>query len=127
MARDGSITLGWADGEYRFRLAWAQLRALQEACDAGPGHVLERLQTNRWRIEDIEQVLFQGLLGGGMEAAQVRRLIRAYVQEQPLGENVMIAQAVLAAAVVGAPDDDEAQMPSGKPMPADRPPLNGAN
>lgn len=120
MARDGSITLGWADGEYRFRLAWAQLQAVQEACDAGPGHVLERLQGNRWRIEDIEQVLFQGLLGGGLDAATVRRLVKTYVHDQPLTENILTAQAVLAAALVGPPDD-EVDMP-GKPQPADQHP-----
>ena len=125
MTHDGAITLGWADGEYRFRLAWAQLQALQAACDAGPGHVLERLQDNRWRIDDVEQVLFQGLLGGGAEPATVRRLIKTYVHEQPLAENIMIAQAVLTAALVGPPDD-EPDMP-GKPPAATQPPENRAS
>lgn len=125
MTHDGAITLGWADGEYRFRLAWAQLQALQAGCDAGPGHVLERLQSNRWRIEDIEQVLLQGLLGGGAEPATVRRLIKTYVHEQPLAENIMVAQAVLTAALLGPPDD-EPDMP-GKPEAAMPSPASGAS
>lgn len=116
MARNGDITLGWADGEYHFRLAWGQLVALQEACDAGPGEILQRLTGGRWRVQDLEQTILQGLIGGGMEAAQARKLVQSYVRESPLNENVLVAISVLMAALNGAPpEDDDAP---GKPDPA---------
>lgn len=114
MARHGDVTLGWADGEYRFRLPWGGLIAVQEACDAGPAHVLERLVTGRWMVQDIREVLFQGLLGGGMDAAPARKLIARYVEQAPLNENVIVAQAVLMAALAGV-DDDPVDLPPGKP------------
>ena len=114
MARHGDITLGWADGEYLFRLAWAQLLALQEACDAGPQHILDRLCGRQWRLQDVEQVLFLGLVGGGMDRAEARRLMRAHVHDQPLAENLLVAQAVLAAALLGPGDEALDDLP-GKP------------
>lgn len=119
MSRHAQVTLGWADGEYTFRLGLGELMTLQEACDAGPAHILERLQTDRWRVQDVEQTLFLGLLGGGMERAPARTLIRAYVHERPLAENVLVAQSIILAALVGAPDDDELEDLPGKPVPAD--------
>lgn len=105
MSRSGKVTLGWADGEYAFRLGWAQLGAVQEACDAGPAWVLNRLHSGEYRTHDIEAPIFQGLLGGGMEPAQARKLVRLYVHEQPLAENVLVARAILAAAIVGVEDE----------------------
>lgn len=114
MSRHAEITLGWADAEYCFRLPWAGLIAVQDACDAGPAHILERLSTGMWRVEDIRAVLFHGLVGGGMEREFARKLIGRFVEDAPLNENVLVAQAVLLAALNGAPDDP-VEMPPGKP------------
>lgn len=114
MARHGEITLVWADGEYCFRLGWRELIAVQEACDAGPAYILDRLAGRDWRMEHVEKVLFHGLMGGGTEIGEVRRLIKTFVHECGLLENVLIAQAVLWAALEGAPDEVLDDMP-GKP------------
>lgn len=111
MSRHGDITLAWADGEYRFRLGWGELIALQEDCDAGPAHILERLATGRWLVQDLRAVILHGLLGGGLEAARARTLVRRHVEEAPLSESVLVAQAVLLAALRGA-DDDPAEIPA---------------
>ena len=66
MSRDASLELDWADGRYTFRLAWAELEQLQEACDAGPYVILNRLIDGSWRIADISNVIRLGLVGGGM-------------------------------------------------------------
>ena len=116
MSRHGDVTLDWADGEYTFRLAWGQLIAVQEACDAGPAHILHRLQTGAWRVQDIEAVLLHGLLGGGVPRDRARMLMRSFVHNAPLAENVAVAQAVLLAALLGAPEaEDAAELPPGKP------------
>lgn len=106
MSRDASITLDWADGTYAFRLAWGELEKLQEACDAGPYVILGRLIDGAWRVADISNVIRLGLIGGGMPPVEALKKVRGYVEDRPPMENLTIAQAVLSAAIVGAPDED---------------------
>lgn len=115
MSRHGNITLDWADGAYAFRLAWGQLIAVQEDCDAGPAHILERLISGRWRVQDIRAVLFHGLVGGGMAVEEARGKVRIHVENAPLNGNVSAAQAVLLAALNGV-EEDPADLPPGKPQ-----------
>jgi len=106
MSRDAKITLDWASGSHTFRLAWGQLSELQEKCDAGPYTVLQRLYRGDWKIEDISNVIRLGLIGGGMEPVPALKLVRGYVEARPPMESLQTAQAVLAAACIGAPDED---------------------
>lgn len=106
MSRDGSIDLDFADGTYHFRLAWGELGKLQEACDAGPYVVLDRLMSGRWRVSDISETIRLGLIGGGQEPAKALKLMRDYVQERPPLESLVLAQRVLGAAVVGTPEEE---------------------
>lgn len=106
MARDARIELDFADGTYSFRLGWGELAKLQEACDAGPLKILERLHNDDWRVEDISSVLRLGLIGGGMEPASALKKVRAYVEDRPPVENLLPAQAVLAVGCYGAPEED---------------------
>ncbi|UXS00835.1 gene transfer agent family protein [Agrobacterium tumefaciens] len=103
--RDARIDVDWADGTYSFRLAWGQLIELQEKCDAGPFVVLQRLYDNQWRVEDISNVIRLGLIGGGMESVAALRLVRTEVESRPPTANLNQAIAVLAAALMGAPDE----------------------
>jgi hypothetical protein len=117
VSRDASITLTWADGDYVFRLGYGELMQLQEACDAGPMWILSRLQMptaeNRgWRVQDVAHVLRLGLIGGGLDPIKALRLVREYVEARPPMESLRHAQAVLSAALVGAPE--EAQKKSAK-------------
>lgn len=105
MSRDARIELDWADGTYAFRLAWGQLAELQEKTDCGPYVVLNRLYSNQWRVEDISNVIRLGLIGGGMAPVDALRRVRAYVEDRPPLENVPAAQAILAAGLVGAPEE----------------------
>jgi len=79
--RSARVELDWGDGTYTFRLAWGQLVELQEKCDAGPYVILQRLQTGAWQKT------------------------RAYVEAFPPMENLMPAQGILAAALMGARDE----------------------
>lgn len=105
MARDASITLDWADGTYTFRLAWGDLARLQEATDAGPYVLLQRLNDGTWKLGDISAVIRCGLIGGGMEPAQALKKVRSYVEDRPPMENLLTAQAVLTTGLVGAPEE----------------------
>lgn len=104
--RDGSVMLPFADGEYRFRLAWGQLAELQEKCNAGPYVVLDRLLTMTARIEDIAETVRLGLIGGGADPYAATKLVTTYVKERPLNETIVIAQQILGAAVIGSPEEE---------------------
>lgn len=103
--RDARVSFDWADGTYSFRLAWGQLGELQEKCDAGPYVVLQRLHSGSWRIEDITNIIRLGLIGGGMEPSPALKLTRAYVEARPPMENLIPAQVILSAALMGAPEE----------------------
>jgi len=105
MSRDARVELDWADGTYSFRLAWAQLIELQEKCDAGPYVVLNRLHSGQWRVEDISNVIRLGLIGGGMAPVEALKKVRTYVEARPPLENVLYAQAIIAAGLQGAPEE----------------------
>lgn len=106
MSRDGSIDLDFADGTYHFRLAWGELIKLQEACDAGPYVVLDRLLTGRWRMQDISETLRLGLIGGGLEPVKAVKVIRDYVETRVPLESLVFAQRVLGAAIIPPAEED---------------------
>lgn len=112
MSRSGKLELAWGDGagaggdgHYPFRLAISQLEELQEKCDAGPQQIMRRLSDGTWRTYDVRETIRLGLIGGGLEPAKALSLTKRYVDERPLAENVMTAQLVIMAAVVGVPDE----------------------
>lgn len=105
MSRDAKIELDWADGLKVFRLGWGEIIQLQEACDAGPYVVLQRLITGGWKVQDISSVIRLGLVGGGLEPAKALKLVRDYVESRPPMENTMLASAILNAGLMGAPDE----------------------
>ena len=105
MARDASVTLPWADGNYTFRLGWAELIMLQEACDAGPFEILAHLSTTKWKIQEISHVIRCGLIGGGIEPAKALTLVQTYVEKRPPMENLVFAKGILSVGVHGAPDE----------------------
>jgi hypothetical protein len=104
--RDGRIEFDWADGTYSFRLAWGQLAELQEKCDAGPYLVLNRLHNGAWRIEDITNIIRLGLIGGGLQPSAALKLVRSYVEGRPPMENLIPAQVILSASLMGAPEEN---------------------
>lgn len=116
MSRDAKIQLVWADGEYTFRLGWGEIEALQEACDAGPWMILERLFSKQCLIGDISNVIRQGLIGGGLEPVSATKLVRTYVEKRPPAENLLFATVILQAAVQGADDEPVGEQPAASQM-----------
>jgi len=109
--RNGQIELDFGDGTYSFRLGWGELQKLQEACDAGPFAIFDRLGDKSFKVQDIREVLRLGLIGGGLEPSKALSLVRDWIEERPLLENVPIAQVVLSAALVGAPEEETIKKP----------------
>lgn len=116
MSRDASIELTWADDDYTFRLGWSELEALQEACDAGPWVILERLHNKQCRSGEIADVIRQGLIGGGLKPPEATKLVQRYVKERvsDLAENLLFAIAILQTALQGAPDEPVGEQEAGQ-------------
>jgi len=108
------MELTWAGGEHTFLLTIDLLRALQDKCDAGPAFILQRLTQNRWMVDDVIQPIRLGLEGGGMGKEDARKLVKKFVEDRPLTESVLTAQAVLAGALFGAEDDPTGESQAGE-------------
>lgn len=114
MSRHGEVTIPWGDQEYKFRLGYGELRQLQEACDAGPPRIADRLRPydvqlnphgDNWRIQDIRETIRLGLIGGGMTSHDALVKVIKFVDAVPLIENRFIAYAIIQAAISGATDE----------------------
>jgi hypothetical protein len=106
MSRDGSCELPFNGQRTFFKLTWRELMKIQEACDAGPYVVLDRLVSGRWRLQDISETIKWGLIGGGMSQNAAIRMVETEVEGRPPLENLVIAQKVLGAGVVGTSEED---------------------
>ena len=117
-----ATTLTWIGGEHPFALALGNLRAVQRHCDAGPLQIFDRLGNGTWRVDDVFEVIRQGLIGGGMEQKEAGPLVAGLMDRHALVDFVLTARAVLAASLMGEEDD-----PVGKPMGETSPPESGAS
>ena len=112
----GLVELNWPGGEHAFRLRLGELQALQEKCDAGPELILQRVRLGVWQVNDLFETLRLGLIGGGVDRDSARKLVIDAFERTPLMEFKTPAIEVLAAALIGVPDD-----PAGEPSPAGDP------
>jgi len=78
---------------------------LQEAVDAGPWVVLQRLVDKTCRVGDISNVIRLALIGGGLEPVPALKLTREYVEKRPPAENLLHAFAILSVALNGASEE----------------------
>jgi hypothetical protein len=104
----------WAGGEHDFALRIGELRALQDRCGAGPGHVLQRLATGQWRVDDPIEVIRLALMGGGMKREDAARLVTLHVEAKPLTGSVVLAYGILSAALNGVEDDPVGERRAGE-------------
>lgn len=106
MSRDGSCEVVFNGQITAFRLSWRELMKIQEACDAGPFVVLDRLLTGRLRLQDISEVIKWGLIGAGVDQQTAIKLVSSEVESRRPLENLVVAQIVLGAGVVGSTEED---------------------
>lgn len=111
MSRSARYTGPFGDGPHDFQLNIAELEELQEKCDAGPEEIFHRISEGRWRVADIRETIRLGLKGAGMVALTARAMVDRYAGPGQLADNKELATCILAAALVGAPDED---VPSGE-------------
>lgn len=136
MSRSGEILRPWGASEYTFRLGIGEWRKIQETCDAGPGEIAQRLAAwaavrkampkadfidvmaaggvGRWRVDDVREVLYRGLTGGGLEPSLAGRVLHELHDERPLMENLALALEVVLASLAG-PEDEPVGEREGEP------------
>lgn len=102
----------WPGGEHAFRLGIAELRALQQTTDCGPEHLANRISLGQWHVDDLREVLRNGLIGGGMAHVEAVQLVDR-VFEPPFARFKGPAIEVLGFGCLYGPEDD----PVGETMP----------
>jgi hypothetical protein len=107
MAVNGEIELSWADGQHKFNVAKLKcVLELEEKCGVGFAEIYQRLVQGKWYFNDIRETLRLGLIGGGLPPDRALALINRYVDGEPMAQNVLPAQAVIMAALVGVQGDN---------------------
>lgn len=99
------VTLTWVGGEHDFALYLGNLRAVQKYCDAGPEQILKRILHEEWRVDDLFEVIRQGLIGGGMSGKDASSIVTEAFNRHPLLQFKLTAQAILAASLAGFEDE----------------------
>ena len=97
--------MAWVGGEHPFRLALAELEALQDKCDAGPEIVLNRVQFGGWKVADLYETVRWGLIGGGMERVPADKLVRRMFETHPPMAFKTLAAQILYSSLYGPADD----------------------
>jgi hypothetical protein len=134
MSRNGDIVLSLGGEERTFRFGLAEHRRVQEKLNVGVSEVLQNLHLfvqsinagltmrqvldhqllGKVRPDQIREVLFQGLVGGGMDPEAAGRLCKEWVDApRPVKHTAPIAYAVAEAALLGPDDEDAAGNPAG--------------
>lgn len=130
MSRSGEISLEWGgEPDRTLRLGIGQLKKLQEKLDAGPLGIAAKCQISLaalayqrqrdWvslsrldlaqlaELVHVRETLHQGLLGAGVPLPVADKLVREYVEERPLAENLIVTVQLCTASVYG-PEDEQA-------------------
>lgn len=101
MNRHGAIDLTWAGGDHTFRLGMDQIEELEATTEMSVFllHAAMASDIPMARLKHYSETIRLGLLGGGMKPLEARVLTKRYVDERPLVESVVLAQAILRASL----------------------------
>lgn len=106
-------TIVWAAGEHDFRLDIGALRAIEQRCDAGVSVTLLRLLGQQWKADDVLSVIRLGLVGGGMDGDNARKLVDKALETASLFALSVTAADVLRRFVMFDGDDQPGEADAG--------------
>jgi hypothetical protein len=136
-----AVTLPFAGEDRLFKLGIGQWRAIQDKCKAGPEIIAARLATSSsaiglgldlvnsiaagavgdWRVDDVREVIFQGLIGGGTDVTTSTLLVQTYVDVRNTRPLVPVAFGIVKASLEGlatsAPGEAKGADPDPDPGP----------
>jgi hypothetical protein len=125
MSRRAEVRLQLGPRKYLFRLGLGELERVQDETGAGPFEVYARLAAAQLAIatglhlfdgmlvaagcklgpKDAPQVVYNGLIGGGLAPDEALALTETWIVKRPLAEQVPVAHAVIMAAIIGVKDE----------------------
>lgn len=92
----------WSGGEHVFNLnhPWVRnvlsIRGLPGDYGSTPSACFKRFEQGIFSTEDVERVIYLGLIGGGLSVSHAAALVKEFVSSQPVLENSVTAFSVLA-------------------------------
>lgn len=93
------------EGYYALCLRIDELIQLQEKLGVGPNVIAQRLLRGEWLVEDVQQTIRLGLIGGGMSQRDAHDLVSRCVKEGHLMDYTVLAGRVILAALSGIEDE----------------------
>lgn len=118
-------TITWAGGEHRFRLGIGELRAIEQASDAGVSVVLLRLLGQQWKVDDVHAPIRLGLIGAGMPTEDASRIMVRVTGTSSLFELAITAADVLKRFIMWETDDAPGEQEAGAAQNQTRSPIDG--
>lgn len=107
------VVIRWVGGEHPFRLGLGEMRAIQDATGCGPEFLAHRIKSMQWKVDDLREIMRNGLIGGGMDHVQALRLIEQ-ADASATGISLKVPALEVMLAYLYGPADD----PVGEPSPA---------
>lgn len=100
-----ALTLRWPGGEHAFRLGLGELRIIQQRTDCGPEYILKKIEHGLWTVDELREVLRNGLIGGGMAPVDALKAVDKAFEDTPMIEFKIPAMTLMAASLFGPEDD----------------------
>lgn len=98
----------FGDGEYTFCLTDPMLAELEKITGLGVGALYFQMLNLAYPAEYLREIIRLGLIGGGMNPEQAKRLCDAYGVNRPLAEVLGLAFEIIAARWTGNANPDAA-------------------
>lgn len=117
MSRDGSIELQFGGDKRTFRLGIDELLALQDRRGIGLYEIEARFRSRTCHVQDVQEIIRLGLIGGGVEAKRAEEIAERGVKPGALSLCRLVALAVLLAAMQGDESDPVGKEPAASQVP----------
>ncbi|EJF91684.1 GTA-gp10 family protein [Bartonella tamiae] len=107
MSKEMSIIESFGDKDYIFKLNYKTMIIVQNEIDAGPLVILKSILNGTFKVEHISTILQWALVGGGLTANEALKLVKIYVQDMPINDNLELAMKIMSAAIYGREENSK--------------------
>lgn len=114
----------FGDSKRVFALPIPLIEQLQRKTGHGIGAIFRRMQSQEFSIQEVAEVIRFGLIGGGTDPLEADTLVKTYVEEWPLVDNVELAQNILFVRFFGDDLSDDEDLSDDDPQDEDNQPVS---
>lgn len=106
MTDNATKPIKWAGGEHAFTLnhpwvkSYLKIRGLPGENGSSPAACWTRFEQGNYTPDDIERVIYLGLIGAGLTSRKADDLVERHVKSRPVLENATTASWILASLFV---------------------------